>query len=500
MDHDGYEHGGLAPPAWYAKTLWTAMLAGLLLISTIALLFSAGFYDWTWVLGAAVPVAAVLAMRIGRGRWVLARPAWQWLLAILLLAAALRVTLVLAAPYRPCADFDVYHRAGVHMAETWTLGVPACADTARPSYRCFYPPGQVFALGVMYRLFGTHVWAGQLLNVVWMLISIVGVWYLGCSLFGEWAGRAAALVVALLPSTIFGCLLLGAETPETPWLIGAMCLYVGPMQRSRGRRVWLAALLCGLLLGVGSLIRPTYVLLPVVMGLHMLLSRPGRKRAIALAVLVALGTAAVVLPWTWRNYRVTGGFILISSNGGGNLWSANNPQARGDYTEATWVYLFENAEDDLSLQRLGKQKAWKWIRRHPRWFARLAVQKFVLFWYSDKEIAWWALEQPHIEHPELGVPPRMRELGESISSGFYAMCLILAAVSLAQDRRAWWRDRRWMVIAVFCAYFTAVHMVFEAQGKYHFMLVPILCVLSVAGWSPKWRETSERKIAESTPK
>ena len=463
------------PPKWYKRTVWIATLAALLLISIITTVFSCVFFPWVCLLGAAVALVALALMRLGGGKWVTNPPAWMWLVGVLMLGGVLRIVLVTFIPYIPCADFQVYHLAGKHMADVWTLGTPG-------SYRCFFPPGQVFSLGVVYRIFNYSILAGQLLNVAWMLITIVGIWYIGRKMFGEWVGRTAAMIVALLPSTIFGCMLLGAEVPETVWLVLALCFYVGFMD-TRGSLI--AAILCGLCLGIGSYIRPTYILLPAIIGIHMLISWSNRRRALVSAVLMGLATAAVILPWTYRNYCVTGGFVLMSSNGGGNLYSANNDEARGDYTPSAWEYLYANSPDDLTLQRLGKQKAVEWIKANPQRFAWLSVRKFVGFWYGDHEIAWWALEQQQQEHPELGIPRSLQILGQGVSTGFYAVCIILAAICVVRIRGYVSENPRWMIIPILCIYFTAIHMVFEAQSKYHFMLVPLICILSTAALKPK---------------
>ena len=50
-------------------------------------------------------------------------------------------------------------------------------------------------------------------------------------------------------------------------------------------------------------------------------------------LLLILSAAAVISPWTLRNYRVHGEWILISSNGGINFWIGNNEQATGEFIE-----------------------------------------------------------------------------------------------------------------------------------------------------------------------
>ncbi len=445
-------------------------IGALVLISLIAACVCVAMHGFLWVCGALMVAAVGWFARFRSGEWLMRPSSRSWIVTVVVVAVLVRIACVLLIPYRPSADFRVYHEAGIRMSETWTLNVGA----SREAYRCFFPPGGVFSLGVMYALFGKHVLAAQLLNVVYASLTVLGVWFITEKLFGSKCARVASLMAALFPSTIFACMLLGAEVPEAFWLIAALCLYVGPVWNKRW--IW-AGLVCGLLLGIGSLIRPTYVLLPIPIALHLLLLSENRKKALATAAGILLGTVIVVAPWTYRNYRVTGGFLLISSNAGGNLYSANNPDADGAYTEKAWVYLFENCPDDLTIDRTGKTLAAQWILRNPHRFAALAAIKFGRFWCSDHEIPWWALEQTHDEHPELGIPKVWWELTQSASNGFYLACL-LVCTGVLWTRREWFiRNTAWMVLPLLFAYFTSVHMVFESQGKYRYMLAPLLCVL-----------------------
>lgn len=483
-------------PHWYGRLTWGFALASLMLVSFFAAAWAGsvyfsfgvhisalvgnwrqhGFYvDPGWFMspeaqfpasmyylfGALTPVLILAACRILRHRP--GRDAY-WLACVLGLATGLRLACVLLVPYTPVADFAVYHQSGVNMAREWTLLVPAAA-----TYRCFFPPGQVFTIGVLYRLFGADPLWPQLLNCVYSVATVAGVWYIANRWFGSFAARAASLIAAILPSTVFGCLLIGAEVSQTFWLVLAICIYVRWVDEAARLR-W--AVLCGMCLGIGALIRPTYVLLPAAIGLHLLLSWTNWRKAVLTATVLAAGVAMAVLPWTARNYAVTGGFMLISSNGGGNLYSANNPQADGGYTTSAWIHVFDSATDDLSLNRIGMECGKEWILQHPRDFAFLAGQKLARFWESDKEVAWWATSSPAAGGRSFGV------FAESYSDGFYFGCLIAAAIGLWRFRRQLKADRGWMIVPIMAACFTAVHMVFESQGKYHYMLAPLIAVFA----------------------
>ncbi len=210
-----------------------------------------------------------------------------WIIGLLAFSLAIRAAFVLYLPtYRPAADFQAYHEAGVLMSQTWTQGVESANGEG---YRCLFPPGQIFALGVIYRIFGPNVLAAELYNVVLASLTVVGIYLIARRLWGERPGRVAGLLAALLPSSFFGCMVLGAEVPETFWLVLAMWIYLSWVDSGFG---WKGAIACGICLGIGALIRPTYLLLPIPIGLHMLLSWPRKGKATR---------AQWQWPWAWRS-------------------------------------------------------------------------------------------------------------------------------------------------------------------------------------------------------
>jgi 4-amino-4-deoxy-L-arabinose transferase-like glycosyltransferase len=477
----------------YNVTVWTACLIIFIAICLITVAVMA-YLLWKFRANSRAVVsglegyalsAAFVALVLVVGR-VVASPRSRprtgaWMIGLFAASLAIRVACVTYLPYEPAADFKVYHEAGVNMAKHWTLGEEA-ANSVGGSLRCFFPPGQVFTLGVLYRLFDNSVLSAELFNCLLASLTVVGIYLIARRLLGERPGRVAGILAVFLPSTVFGCMVLGAEVPDTFWLVLALWIYLRWVDSGFA---WKGAIACGLCLGIGALIRPTYLLLPIPIGLHMLLSWPGKGRAILAATVMGLSLAAVVAPWTYRNYKVTGGLVVISSNGGGNLWSGNNDATwHGKYTPKTWDWLFKNSRTDLELQQKGMAKAKEWIATHKARFAQLTLEKFALLWALDNDMAWWALEQPFREHeekpsyPEPKFNPWWGWWAQAVSTGFYLACFAAAAVGMVWRREELWRRRGWIILAVMFFYFSAIHMVFESQAKYHYMLVPLACVFS----------------------
>jgi 4-amino-4-deoxy-L-arabinose transferase-like glycosyltransferase len=86
-----------------------------------------------------------------------------------------------------------------------------------------------------------------------------------------------------------------------------------------------AVLAAGALSGLAILIRPA-MLFFLPFAAIWLLRRTGLTRAIVFVV----AAAAIVAPWTIRNARTYGRFVLVASEGGVTFWTGNHPLARGE--------------------------------------------------------------------------------------------------------------------------------------------------------------------------
>jgi 4-amino-4-deoxy-L-arabinose transferase-like glycosyltransferase len=136
---------------------------------------------------------------------------------------------------------------------------------------------------------------------------------------------------------------------------------------------------CGVLGGVAVLIRPAMILFfPLAAAWLLLRRRP------ALVAALAAGSLLVVTPWTARNYRHYGRFVLVASEGGVTFWTGNNALARGEGDLAAnpdirRAQIALRAEyPDLSeeeMEPIYYREALAWIRSHPVEWAVLEARK-----------------------------------------------------------------------------------------------------------------------------
>ena len=133
----------------------------------------------------------------------------------------------------------------------------------------------------------------------------------------------AGLFIATYPF-IFSNVDLVLQEP-TQMLI-ATALGIAIVAWCRNPTPW-RSVFAGLLLGLGALAKSPFLIAPAITLIVYLLGRPFRRQLPSRqVVLAAIMTAVVILPWTVRNYQVSGGrFVLINSQGPAQLiWIASD--------------------------------------------------------------------------------------------------------------------------------------------------------------------------------
>ena len=157
-------------------------------------------------------------------------------------------------------------------------------------------------------------------------------------------------------------------------------------------------LFTGFIFGLAAIARPNILLVvPALMFWMWFAHRrlTSSRTALTKAVLLAVGVGLAVLPVTMRNVIVTGEMILISSQGGVNLYLGNNPQANGlnmimpevildeavtwrEFVPATTRAAEKEAGRDLSdaeVSSFWTGKAIDFVTEHPGDFLALVGKK-----------------------------------------------------------------------------------------------------------------------------
>jgi len=259
-------------------------------------------------------------------------------------------------------DGGEYHRLAVRLALHGTYG-PLVA---------FRPPGWVFALAGLYRLFGPHPVAGLALNAICSGATALLVQRLGRRLgLPPLASLVAAIATGVFPWTLLLGATLYSETFFVLILVATALVVLSALDRPQVATLrWLAI---GALAGLGALVRPAMLFwLPIGAWLALRRRPSGGTRAAA-AFLV--GVALLLGPWTVRNYARLHTFVPIDTAGGSTLAGANNDLADGGQSTAGLPHIPPGNE--VQGDRAFRAAALHWIGSHPAGFVGLVAKRFV---------------------------------------------------------------------------------------------------------------------------
>lgn len=226
-------------------------------------------------------------------------------------AVAARVAYwVLATPkYLPQSDAAQYSELAYNVAHG--NGFASRFPQFEVHATAFRPPLYPFLLGAAFRLFGSQVVVGRILNLLLGVLVVVLTERLGRRLGGPQVGLIAALLVALYPALIVNDVTLLTEPLSLVFLLATVLALLAS-------RPWLAGLWCGFLI----LTRPSAQGLAVVV-LGWAIWSLGWRSAVRLVAIAGL----VVCPWLVRNWVQLGSPVLVTSNGF-NLAAMYSPEAR----------------------------------------------------------------------------------------------------------------------------------------------------------------------------
>lgn len=295
--------------------------------------------------------------------------------------------------YEPFGDEQYYYRAAVIFAQTG-----AYADPPTPAW---LPVQRVPLLsllaGGIFRLAGIDLGPVNLVQIGLSLATCWLVWRWATVLWGRAAGRwALALAVFSPPLITHSASFLYTETLYT--FLAALALFLlgkigadapaaaPPAAVAPAEAAWPPltrgtaglTLLAGAAVGLTALTRSSGLAL---LGVGLLwLATAGRRaprRAAALALLLVLGCGLVVAPWTARNYRAYGGFLLLDTIGAYNLWRDN--ALPGENPAATLVKL----PNPIEQGRVATERGLANLRAHPERFLAKLPATTLFLWHLE---------------------------------------------------------------------------------------------------------------------
>lgn len=246
----------------------------------------------------------------------------KWPLVIFLAAFLLRLIYLIQSQSNPSFEFPMVDELW-HL--NWAKEIFSVSFWGDEAY--FRGPLYPYFLAFIYKIAGSSLFWTRFLQIIIGSFSAVLVFLMGRKLFSKTIGIIAGFAYAAYGTIIFY---------ETMFLIPVLYIfllllsfyYLICIEGRSKRSLWVQAGIC---LGLAAIARPNILLLTplILFWIYFGFRKLSGSRKLIIPLVYLLGVLIPVLSVTVRNYIVTGETILISSQGGVNLYIGNNPDTEG---------------------------------------------------------------------------------------------------------------------------------------------------------------------------
>lgn len=388
------------------------------------------------------------------------------LIFVILVALAIRFAWAATISIAPLSDSHAYDVFARNLLRYGVFGWTSDAPFA------FWPPGTSFLYAGVYRIFGESFSNIVGLNILLSCGLLATTARVACRFYGGQVAIFAAGILAIWPTLIMFTTVLASELPFMLLTISALDAWSMPK-----RSLLLRSIIAGGLLGAAALVRPLALALPLLFGVSFCFSGPfslkvfGTEFRMVFASSIVM--ALVISPWTWRNYKLYGEPVLISTNGGVTFWMGNSPGTDGAYMEIP--ERLSQLNDNEQSKILGGE-ARNFIREYPAAFVSRTLKK-VLQLYSNESIGVsWNLRgiNGSFGDDATSFLKRLTQISWAL------ICLLAFAGLVKIVGSCGWRAMVFPEI-VCIIFYTLVSGIIVSQDRYHLAFAPQLAILAAVG-------------------
>jgi 4-amino-4-deoxy-L-arabinose transferase-like glycosyltransferase len=396
-----------------------------------------------------------------------------------LFAAALlpRLVFVLWAPGEPAADGQFYHAYGEHFARGWGYVDVDGSPVVR------WMPGWPMLLGGLYWVFGSGTHVALFANAFLDATTAALLSLLGARLFGVRIGLTAGILYALWPGMIFLCGSHMSEPLFNVLLVAALLLTVIAAEADSRRIARFAV--AGLCLGAAAMVKAEPLITTPGIAFYLWRTRRGGADFTRTTAVLLFVTAAVLVPWTIRNYVTFDRFLPTAASGGIGVYLANHPGATGgqDFVANRALqrrFKRENAAwTAIARNDAGWGDAWAFVRENPGEELSIIANKLRLTYAGDARGAKLVRG--------LGRDPASWQLAAATwqrlqwaSNGYWFAMLALAAIGLTTVL-SWKRGTAALLLLGVLLPWLCLHIVLLGGPRYHVPQIPVLALLAALG-------------------
>lgn len=390
------------------------------------------------------------------------------LLFLLIFALLLRLYFVFVYPQFPVsADAMRYDTLG------WNLASGNGFTNETGKAELCRPPGYPFFLAAIYGVFGhSYPWV-RFFQVLLSILTLLPIFLLTKDIFGKETALLALLIASFYPPFISYNGILYTETILTFFIVLFTYLFLCAARLKR----WLFCIVLGVIGGYAVLLRADFIfvfLLPF-LALAVIHYRRDLKKIICVILIASL----VIAPWTIRNYRVSGRFLLVSSLFGSMLWISSYGWLEWHNDDPYYAGLI-NGLDDVEKEKVLFRDGIKHIIEDPFQYLRRCFKYLWRFLIAGHSNTFYGLRDSLRNYLSAGAYGKA--MIKAIFLIFNTLLVGLGAYGIPEAARRL-RDKRrevaFLILPIFAN--TILHFFFYGTARYQVPIMPLIIVFAAFG-------------------
>jgi len=405
-----------------------------------------------------------------------------FLILLIVIALVPRLVWIYFVQTQPFSDFLHLHNYGINASQGDFKGFV--------NFYAVFPfkMGFGMVLAGLYSLFGTSLMVAKLFNVALSIILVLLIYTGGKMLYGEKAGRIAALLLAVWPAQIMYTSVIASEHLFMV-LFTASVLLISRFIKNYTYKNYefyngnLMLIGIGVLTACAQMVRPMAMLLLPVFAVFVLIYKRYRANTIASVGLNVKSIAIVIVCYfgviNLVNIPIQNvtGIDITKSDAGFNLMIGTNSKYDGAWNEKDFGIIEKNNYDFDKVHKEAKQIATERLKGDPKQLMKLVLNKYKILWSNENYGYYWSTVSAESSKPEAIIRSHPR-LFYGISQAFYILILLMAICACFYTLS----ERRYdaLIILMIFGGILISYTLLEVQSRYHMPVVPLLILFGTS--------------------
>lgn len=338
----------------------------------------------------------------------------------------------------------------------------------------FWPPGLPYYLVVLFSFFGEAEFVARVGMILWYWLLALGIFLLTKKIANRKTANISIFLFTIFPTFIYHSVTPLTQLPMAALLVAAAFFAI----QFKSKIQWGSSIFLGSILGFATLIRPSTVLLVVMLPLYLfVITRKTRH-----CLLIVVSALLVISVWIFKAYDLTGKFVMINYSNSMNFFLGNNPWTP---LYKTW-YLGSHPSEDpqfealrenikknsLAIQdKLHTQYAVNHILARPDLFFLRSVNRLRNFFAFDTYTGSALIKEYGIN--------KIMGLGIIALDAFFYLSIALFALLFFVIPYNKFNDQSGVIIfLIIIVGYSLPYWISFSHPTYHFPIVPLLGILS----------------------